>query len=470
MLLAGYVIAWVASLIPIIRWFIFSYIIIVIIEGFPASVDFSTPITFILWGMLLPFIRILWKKLNLSFPRLPRFRSPLPTQLRHNHSFVNLLRPKKSPFAFIAYPFKWIWRIIKGAFYFLLVRIPARLIRLGFWIKQVIPSLNTWDGWKNLIKGLFSWLGNLIWIALPAEIRAEFRRGTSGKEAKESFAQDVKSSFYREQTRQKKRDEQELWRFFNSFKKTFQQKAREGHDPFKQGEPDLDPKKQAQNQSKKTYQKQQDPWENDPYHDNDFYREQQASAQRSRNRRKKESETQKTQSSKQSNSSRQSSSSQKSNQTNDPFPKSEEESAWWKEQQSRTSQESAEQKRKESQNSKQSTQSKTSKTGTQPTTDPPSNPASKAYYDKYRNDFIRAGWNYEPDEERFTGGKNSYDILQVTTSQTSTEIKKSYYALSKKYRPFLTPTHPTTVQKRANEIIKEINRAHNTINPRKKKK
>jgi len=60
--------------------------------------------------------------------------------------------------------------------------------------------------------------------------------------------------------------------------------------------------------------------------------------------------------------------------------------------------------------------------------------------------------------------KNYYEILGISTTATQEEIKQAYHKLAKKYHPDINPNN-----KQAEEQLKEINEAYNTLSDIDKK-
>lgn len=459
----GYLFGWAFTFVPYFRWFLFFYIVIIGIQGYPDTLNFKIPACYIYWGIVAPFIRALIKKANLRAPSLPSLSIP---RISSNRT------PRISPDGRIDFPrhslmrfIGWIFRFIGETLYFVFIRFPVYLIRLVFWLKSIWPHLKTRAGWWLLCKGLLAWIGNLLWQMLPFSWRAEIRQGMTGKSVKDSFNEDIKGAYEREKERQRKRDEEELRRLFRRMKRHFQNAARNKRDPFEDVDDDEPYGKSRTYEEEQAYRrkKAREQWESDPSHrpfedfeqeDSDFYREQQRRAKEAQQRRhqqqRQSSQSQQKEQNTSSSQSRQSqrASSQSQNQSSTHSGSSQKsQNQYWEDTQ-----------RKAQQNRQQQQKA---------ASDKPLDPRSKAFYDKHKKDFQKAKWEYEPSEERFTGGRSAYEIIGVSRESTKSERKKAYHKLSKKYGPYMNPVHPTTVQERANEIMKEINGANSKINPRK---
>jgi len=301
------------------------------------------------------------------------------------------------------------------------VTFPARLIRLGFWIKNIAPQLKTPLGWWRLFCGLLSWIGMLIWSALPFAWRAEFRRGMHGTSTQESFKQEAHAAYAKEVERKRRQEEEELRRLFRKMRRFVKGEAQANRNPFEQGgTPDssqysqnADPEPQASHQSST----------------NDFQRQQQERAQRDRAARQQAYE----QANAESNRANQKQQSQQK-----------EADAHWGQWNGASDTQ---------QNSHKYTSTKQVYKGD------PSSPLSQAFYERHRADFESVNWVYSPEEEVYSTASNKFTILGVSSTSSKAERKKAYHTLSKKYGQFTSFDNPSTVSERANAIIKVINDA-----------
>ncbi len=172
----GYLFGWAFTFVPYFRWFLFFYIVIIGIQGYPDTLNFKIPASYIYWGIVTPFIKALIQKANLRVPSLPSLSIPRISSRR---------TPRISPDGLIDFPrhplmrfIGWIFRFIGEILYFVFIRFPVYLIRLVFWLKSIWPHLKTRAGWWLLCKGLLAWIGNLLWQMLPFSWRAEIGQGS----------------------------------------------------------------------------------------------------------------------------------------------------------------------------------------------------------------------------------------------------------------------------------------------------
>jgi len=429
--------------VPVLRWFALIYVLYMGSLEPRNLTAYYVPAFYCFWSFIGAYVRryVATRPSHSTALSFPSFSLSLPSL--HLGGFTR----------FITSPFRITWRLLKLLYdtckrivgwsaYVLFITLPVRIIRLSFWLYKIFPHLKTRQGIIILLKELLAWTGSLLWAILPFAWKAEINRLKHGKSVKESFSDGLKEEYRKAQEKKKRQEEEELRRIWRKAKKFVWDEAKDGRDPFhQQSEPNCSSQQRSQAQGRsshssahqsKSQNHQSQRRSSDPQKSNaqdGFWdaHENKASQDRQQRKQAQQQRTQSSQSQSQSHSSTQSQ--RQERKKPDPTQKKQADGFW------------------------DNTQKQTKKA------DPEPDSRSKAFYDKHKADFEDAGWIYDPMEERFTGGKSPYEVLGVSTQSDLQERKKAYKALSKKYLNYTAPRYATTVQNRANEIMKEINGA-----------
>ena len=473
-----YVIARVLYVIPLIRYIPFLFWAVYLSTYPQVLLKWQELYFYPFWGSVLAYAQcyfkryLRWRELN---PRPVRTKS-----IGFNRNKQNATRRMLFPYSNegrskIAIFFAWLWRAVCNITYFTFIFMPVRLIRLGFWIKRMVPQLRTARGWWNLFTGLMQW----IWHLLPFAIRYEFEKYKHGKDFTTAMGEEMMTSYQRGEKERRKREEEELRRAFSKAKRYFHREAKAGRNPFEEKRQQQQEQRSSSQQGSGSHSDQassSEQSESDAFWDGtkkstNSGREHQQSNQQSSQQKQRNAQSSHWSQSHGANSN---TSSTRSNQQRSGNTQG--------------SSKSQQGSQSTSQNSSQQTQSRStyqhkarpqsheernkkdisrSTAKSPPLTKSERHILSKKYYDEHHADFIAAGWTYDPLESGLDTANNPLFNLGLSLSTPTAEAKKRYHKLSQKYRKWALPIYPSTVTDRANIIILILNDAGSYLRKRK---
>lgn len=418
-------VGYVVRSIPIIRWvFAVSWLYVAIMS--PILIAWQTGWFWMAWSSGILFV-LRWKN---KFMEVTTFDLAIPSSPHAGYRVKVFFRGLGKG---IWWLLKMLWKLICAITFFICITLPEALMRLAFWLTRTIPKLKTAQGWWLLIKGILTW----FWYLLPFQLRAEWSRLKHGKSVKDSFQEDMNRYWNKEREKQKRREERELKNSFRRLKKLVKKLAQKGVHPEEFARQCEEEERQKQSEQTSSYQQSSSTQSESTSSSNNFQEEHRRRTQAEKERQRQRSQQSSQHSSQSSQSSRGSESSRASSSQGSTSSSGTRQ----------TKQEQPEPKPKPKPQPKEIS------------------PLSKEFYDKHRESFVDAGWEYEASEERFLKYDNTRLasearlVFGVSSDADKSTMKKAYRKLAKIYMNRLMPYQPIPVQERADAIMKVINNA-----------